>query len=80
MNPLETIQVLLFGSIAEIIGKSQMVLPVFPHTQDLLNYLLKEYPQLQTVGFVLSVNRKIVNESPIKSNDEIALLPPFSGG
>lgn len=57
--------------------------------------ILQIYPQLKNVPFVFSVNCKIVSDKPtidtngnnttsmattITAEDEIALLPPISGG
>ena len=63
---------------------------------DLKERILQLYPQLKRIPFVLAVNYKIVIDKPsteIRSNktsgmstttitgdDEIALLPPISGG
>ena len=61
---------------------------------DLKEKILQAYPQMKSIPFVLAVNYKIVNEKEpidipsntttnttvITADDEIALLPPISGG
>jgi len=47
------------------------------------NEILKKYPQLNSFSnkFVTSVNYKVTSgDTIITSSDEIALLPPVSGG
>ena len=62
---------------------------------DLRKRILQVYPKLKNIPFVFSVNCKIVSDKPtndtygnnttaiattITADDEIALLPPISGG
>lgn len=47
---------------------------------DLLKFLFKKYPLLQSKEFKIVENLNIVTKSNIISNTEIALLPPFAGG
>lgn len=73
-----------FGMIAETIGKieEEMFVDVEQITPlEFTNILQKKYPQLQTMSFKIAINQTIVAEdSIIYEGDEIALLPPFSGG
>lgn len=56
----------------------------FPYQKDsdaLLKALNKEYPVLGDLKFSLAVNKKLVQEkTTLTGNEEISLLPPFSGG
>ena len=63
---------------------------------DLRERILQAYPELNQIPFVLAINYKIVKDKPstnlrgdktremsttiITGDDEIALLPPISGG
>lgn len=62
---------------------------------DIKERILQAYPQMKCIPFVLAINYKIVAEkqqrhdhvstsnmydSEITADDEIALLPPISGG
>lgn len=53
---------------------------------DLEERILQVYPQMKCIPFVLAVNCKIVTEkqptdtTAVTADDEIAVLPPISGG
>ena len=75
------IQVLAFGQIAEITGKSEWAVADVADTNMLLEVLIKSFPLLQGVKFAIAVNKNIINENTgLNNRDEVALLPPFSGG
>ena len=51
------------------------------------NKILQKFPQLARIPFVFAINYKIADESTISNanlaihpSDEIALIPPISGG
>lgn len=74
---------LCYASIQEITGRELHIIETTPKSVlELHNWLLTTWPALKEATFVVSVNRKIVNDlsHPIHESDEIALLPPFSGG
>jgi molybdopterin converting factor subunit 1 len=79
------IKVKLFAILRELVGVREITITV--PTGITVNYLndeiLKKYPQLKSLGnkFVTSVNCKVTSgDTIISSKDEIALLPPVSGG
>lgn len=81
----DKIKVKLFAILRERVGKSAITITV--PTGITVNYLnseiLKKYPQLKSFNnkFVTSVNWKVTTGNTIiSSKDEIALLPPVSGG
>ena len=81
----DKIKVKLFAILRERVGESEITITV--PTGITVNYLndeiLKKYPQLKSFNnkFVTSVNRKVTTgDTIISSKDEIALLPPVSGG
>lgn len=83
-----TLKVKSFSILREIIGKEQMTL-LLPRRDeattvaDLRVRLLELYPAIsaQRIVFAIAVNGKIANDkSFINDFDEIALLPPISGG
>ena len=81
----DEIKVKLFAMLRESVGKSEitMAVPSGFTVRDLTNEVLKKYPQLKPFSnkFVTAVNCKVTNDNTIiTSNDEIALLPPVSGG
>jgi molybdopterin converting factor small subunit len=72
-----------YASIQEITGKDlHDINPTPKSVSELQDWLMITWPILREVTFVISVNRKVVNDPyhPLSENDEVALLPPFSGG
>jgi molybdopterin converting factor small subunit len=81
------IKIKLFASAREIVtGKSEIVLQSKQNTiksTDLRERILQAYPELNQIPFVLAINYKIMSEmstTMVTGDDEIALLPPISGG
>jgi len=72
-----------YASTQEITGNDTHVLDTTPQNISLLReWLIAKWPALNQTTFTISINRKIVNDPnhPIAESDEVALLPPFSGG
>jgi MoaE-MoaD fusion protein len=79
------IKVRLFANLRELVGEREITisLPGGVTVDHLNNEILKRYPQLESFSnkFVTSVNCKVTTgDAIITSSDEIALLPPVSGG
>ena len=79
------VTVKLFAISKDIIGKKEisLVLPNGMTIRMLREKILEMYPALDSLSnqFVLAVNHKIVTEDTMINHcDEIALLPPVSGG
>ncbi|MCF8713979.1 molybdopterin converting factor subunit 1 [Joostella atrarenae] len=77
--------VLLFGITKEIVGDSPLHISVesnVKNVRQLRSFLLKEYPKLQELSsLAIAVNNKYAQEDDnITIDDEIALIPPVSGG
>jgi molybdopterin synthase sulfur carrier subunit len=75
------VKVLFFGVLAEVSGT------YFKHYRDVksINELklrvLDDFPEIVHYNFLISLNSLITdNDLSLKSGDEIALMPPFSGG
>jgi molybdopterin synthase sulfur carrier subunit len=47
---------------------------------ELLATLNSKYPDLKNKGFQVAQNQELVTESTEITGQELALLPPFSGG
>jgi MoaE-MoaD fusion protein len=79
------VTVRLFGSIREATGAKERVvtLPDGARLSDLRALLAREHPAFELMGERLrgSVNLEIVSsETPLADGDEVAFLPPVSGG
>ena len=81
----DKIKVRLFANLRELVGEREITItvPSGITVSYLNNEILKKYPQLKSFSnkFVTSVNCKVISgDTIINSSDEIALLPPVSGG
>ena len=79
------LKVRLFAILKDAVGKREITInvPSRVTVSYLNNEILKKYPQLRSFSnkFVTSVNCKVTSgDTIITSSDEIALLPPVSGG
>ncbi|HEX5652259.1 MAG TPA: MoaD/ThiS family protein [Chitinophagaceae bacterium] len=75
------INIIIFGRLAEIIGRSSLELEHVRDTDQLQQMLRDQYPLLATVNYRLAVDRQLVDENTSLSGySTVALLPPFSGG
>jgi molybdopterin synthase sulfur carrier subunit len=79
------VNILLFGITKDLIGKQhlQQELPSEMVTvSDFKKFLLEKYPELiELDSLAIAVNSEYANDNVmIHENDEIALIPPVSGG
>jgi molybdopterin converting factor small subunit len=75
------VKVLAFGPIAEALGgrEHQIELPVTSSARFLIEEIGME--MWLGKGLAISLNgRKVDEDAPLSDGDEIALLPPVSGG
>lgn len=78
---MEKFRIKAFGMLAEKLPDSEFEFPYFQDTEELLAGLIEEYPQLKSLKFSLAVDKELVQQKHhLNGNEEIALLPPFSGG
>ena len=81
-----TIDVKLFGSSREIMGKDMIRLKLTDQmttVRDLRKAILELYPSLHSskIHFAIAVNHKVAADTTALNHlDEVALLPPISGG
>ncbi|HRG59483.1 MAG TPA: MoaD/ThiS family protein [Bacteroidia bacterium] len=70
-----------FGLLSEKLNASEITMEITNDINEFVDELNKKYPQLKELQFNIAVNKKIVQHNvALKVTDEIALLPPFSGG
>ncbi len=75
------LEILTFGQISDIIGKSTFKISYINNTQDLIENLTNEFPELKNTRYIVAVNKHIVHQNiQLNPGDVVALLPPFSGG
>lgn len=73
-------RVLLFGELKDICSCGE--LNIDAESSDLLlKYLAEKWPALQSKTITMAVNKKVVHGNVTLSVvDEVALMPPYSGG
>lgn len=75
------VQLTLFGQLADITGRTEIILHDIPDTDTLLKTLHKLYPALADTKYAVALNKKVIKENTtLTGNSNVALLPPFSGG
>lgn len=75
------VKVLLFGELAQIAGTTNIVLKDIANTNVATEKLFEQFPSFKNKKYALAVNKQLVKEShTLVDGDELALLPPFSGG
>jgi MoaE-MoaD fusion protein len=79
------VTVLFFGILKDLAGRGSESLNLSEHAilSDVLEHYEKEIPRLKefAASVAMSVNREYAGpDTKLKSGDEIALLPPVSGG
>ena len=79
-----TIEIMAFGITKDIVGNTlfQFELPEGSSVKELKEQLQAAYPRMQDLkSLLIAVNEEYGNESHIlNEKDEIALIPPVSGG
>lgn len=79
------VRVLLFGPLAEALGEREAWLELAgaPRAEDVFRHYQARRPEIGQLGrdFLLAVNEEFSGpETPLREGDEVALLPPMSGG
>ncbi len=78
---MDKFKIKAFGVLAEKLPASEFEFPYFEDTTQLLTALNEQYPELKGLKFSLAVDKQLIHEKHhLNGNEEIALLPPFSGG
>ena len=74
------VKIQLFGQLKQMAGVSELTLDV-KDTDGLMKEIASSYPQIRDLTYLIAVDRNIVQvNTPIKAIQELALLPPYSGG
>ena len=89
LSEYTTVKIRLFGILREKIDSDNLVISIRDTSislKELRKYLEELYPSLglNKINFVFAVNKIIRNEDNedinVKPSDEIAIIPPISGG
>ena len=74
-------KILFFASAAEITGTTEINLQGLNNIADLKKQLIEKFPPLAGLNFSVAINNTVVQgNAELNDTDEVAFLPPFSGG
>ncbi len=80
-NKKTKIRVLFFGRLKDVVGTNEIFVSDIKDIDDLKKYLFEKFPKLKGEIFSLALNYEIIHTNEdLKDNDEVALIPPVSGG
>lgn len=80
-NEKMEITVLLFGNLAQIAGTTKLTLQDVKDTITVNDLLQSKFPSFKNKKYVVAVNNQLVKDvQNLNDGDELAFLPPFSGG
>ncbi len=77
------VKLLAFSRCAEVLGASVVPWDIDEKTtvEGLLSSLQEKYPKLSGMKVVIAVNQEVaLPNTVIQAQDEVALIPPVSGG
>lgn len=75
-------EVRVFGIVKEIAGGNSVVMDPVSTVAELKSFLSAQYPRLQQLSsFMIAVNGTYASDNTaIHEGDEVAVIPPVSGG
>lgn len=76
-----TVTVKFFGMLTDVAGMHELVANQNADLVSLRLFLLEKFPALKDHSFIVAVNKQVTQGNrQLFTGDEVALLPPFSGG
>ena len=74
------VKIQLYGQLKQMTGESELFTDA-ADTDGLIREMASRYPGLENLTYLIAVDRNIVQvNTTIKTGQELALLPPYSGG
>jgi molybdopterin converting factor small subunit len=74
------VKIQLYGQLKQITGASEIITDA-TDTDALIKDVAARYPLLKNLTCLIAIDRNIVQtNTAIKAGQELALLPPYSGG
>lgn len=74
------VRIQLYGQLKQITGASELMTDA-ADTDELVKEMAARFPPIENLAYIIAVDRTIVQTiTPIKAGQELALLPPYSGG
>jgi molybdopterin converting factor small subunit len=80
MEIIMAVKIQLFGQLKQMTGESELFFDV-ADTDGLVKEIAARFPLLENLNYLIAVDRTIVQTNTfIKAEQEVAMLPPYSGG
>ena len=74
------VKIKLFGQLRQIMGSHELNTDV-SDTDALVREINRRFPELEKLNYRIAVDKNIIEtNTPIQAGQELALLPPYSGG
>jgi molybdopterin converting factor small subunit len=74
------VKIQLFGQLKQITGATELTMESVD-TDGLVKEIAARFPLVENLTYLIAVDRNIVQtNTAIKAGQELALLPPYSGG
>jgi len=74
------VKIQLYGQLKQIAGESEIIIEA-ADTDGLMKEIACRFPMIENLTYLIAVDRNIVQaNTSIKAGQELALLPPYSGG
>ncbi|MGO3807550.1 MAG: MoaD/ThiS family protein [Sphingobacterium sp.] len=68
-----------YGSLVDVLGDT--LTHKATNTDALIDDINKAFPKLKNSNFVIAVNNTVIKtNTQLKQGDQVALMPPYSGG
>ncbi len=75
------LKLLFFGVLTDATGTSELAHDLVTDTEALKQAVSAKFPEVATYTYNLAVNQEITHEAKaLNDGDEIAFMPPYSGG
>ena len=70
-----------FGQVKDVVGSEFRVEERMQNVGSLKEYLAERFPEVSWSSVSVAVNKKFAEEDhPVYPDDEVAIIPPVSGG
>ena len=74
------VKIQLFGQLKQIAGAAELTTDA-ADTDELAREMIIRFPVLENLPYLIAVDRNVIQgNTSIKAGQELALLPPYSGG
>jgi molybdopterin converting factor small subunit len=75
------VKVYLFGQLKELTGSSELLLEGIADTDQLVKEMKSRFPKIGDLPYLVAVDKALIHSNTIlEDGQQLALLPPYSGG